>query len=213
MSPEEILDASNVDARSDVWSLGATLYELCAARAAFEGTELATIFGRILNGSTPDLRAATGGAIPFALEAVVARCLAKNPKERYQSAHELAEALERTLPLRATSPSHPAFEPVTLPLIAPAKESVSPRVLWLFAAAMLVCLVASFGNAALGRGIAARASAPATVTLTSPREIVTTSATSAAVHPAPVASAPETKRARAPRRSVVRAPVDAASFM
>ena len=91
MSPEQ-MTASPVDARSDVWSLGATLYELLAGRCPFPGGSVAEIYARVLAGPPEDLSSLRPD-VPEALAAVVARCLARAPAERWPDAATLAEAL------------------------------------------------------------------------------------------------------------------------
>jgi serine/threonine-protein kinase len=93
MSPEQIHFPRGVDARSDVWSLGATLYELLAGFAAFgESTPGAILLAVTLDDPAP-LREANP-EVPAALEEVVVRALAKEPAQRWQSASEMADRLE-----------------------------------------------------------------------------------------------------------------------
>jgi TolB-like protein/Tfp pilus assembly protein PilF len=87
MAPEQ-LEARPVDARTDVFALGAVLYEMLSGRHAFEGTSRASLIAAIMQSDPPPLK-------PAALDAVVRRSLAKNPAQRYQSAAELQSALEQ----------------------------------------------------------------------------------------------------------------------
>src|SRR5207302_1923224 len=100
MSPEH-LDAFDpptrssqeaVDARSDVYSLGVVLYELYTGRLPFEPSAKATIqtLAELRRAGPPPL----GHDAPAALERVIARCPAARPEDRYQSADELAVALD-----------------------------------------------------------------------------------------------------------------------
>ena len=93
MSPEQAL-GQPVDARSDVFSCGAMLYEMVAGRAAFEGATPAGIFDAVLHQSPPP-PTAVNPSVPAALARVIDRALAKAPAARYQSASELLEDLNQ----------------------------------------------------------------------------------------------------------------------
>ncbi|MBN1605243.1 MAG: protein kinase [Polyangiaceae bacterium] len=99
-SPEQLLSAPDVDVRTDVWSLGATLFELLAGRPPFEGATFAQVIHAVLSAPAPPLRTLRPDLSP-GLEAVVARCLRKKPGERYASVAELAIALGETTELDA----------------------------------------------------------------------------------------------------------------
>ena len=94
MSPEQATDGV-VDGRSDVYSLGATLYRGLVGRPPFDrgGAEL---FLALL-GADPEPPSVAAPAVPPELEAVVLRCLEKDPERRYQGAGELADDLDRWL--------------------------------------------------------------------------------------------------------------------
>lgn len=92
MSPEQLTSFKTVDHRADIWSLGVSLYHLLTGRLPFPGDNFAKVVARILNEPPASLRADRPGS-PADLEAVIAKCLSKNPQLRYQSAVELANAL------------------------------------------------------------------------------------------------------------------------
>ncbi len=96
MSPEQIRSAGSVDARSDIWALGVILWEVLAGRSLFEGPATA-ICVAIATEAVPEPRTLRPD-LPEALAAAIVRCLHKNPAERYQSAQELADALEPFAP-------------------------------------------------------------------------------------------------------------------
>jgi serine/threonine-protein kinase len=92
MSPEQVRASSDLDARSDIWSLGCVLYELLTGTAPFDRMSLMQSCAAVLEeqpAPTRDLRS----AIPDALDEVVTRCLQKDPDARFQNVAELAEAL------------------------------------------------------------------------------------------------------------------------
>jgi hypothetical protein len=87
MSPEQVR-AQAVDARTDIFSLGAILYEMLSGKRAFEGDTPADTMSAILREEPPPLTA-TFASVPPALERIVRHCLEKNPYERFQSARDL----------------------------------------------------------------------------------------------------------------------------
>ena len=91
MSPEQA-QGKPTDARSDIFSFGAVLYEMFAGRRAFSGDSVASTLGAILYRDPAPLNA------PPALNAIVLKCLAKSPDARYQTANDLQQALERASP-------------------------------------------------------------------------------------------------------------------
>ena len=99
------------DQRADIFALGAVLYEMATGRKAFDGGTAADTLSAVLNREPPPMEGAAGDgreAIPPALERVVRRCLEKEPEERFQSARDVAFALEAlagpTAPLAAGAP-------------------------------------------------------------------------------------------------------------
>ncbi len=93
MAPESILDPSAVDARTDIYALGAVAYYLLAGGELFNGTTIVEICAQHLH-QEPEPLSARGVTVPAELEAVVLACLAKKPERRPQSAAELRRRLE-----------------------------------------------------------------------------------------------------------------------
>jgi serine/threonine-protein kinase len=100
MSPEQIRSTSEVDHRADIWSLGAVLYELLTARSAFVADSVKQVWTRILE-TAPTPLAAHCPEAPAELQAVIDRCLEKDPAHRFQNVAELAIALLPFAPSRA----------------------------------------------------------------------------------------------------------------
>jgi len=97
MPPEQAAaNAGQVDRRSDIYSLGATLYVLASGRRPFEGDSATEILVQILTTEPPTLRQVMPAA-PWELEAIIARAMARPREGRYQTAKEFAADLDRFL--------------------------------------------------------------------------------------------------------------------
>lgn len=131
-SPEQLSDASRADARSDLYSLGCTLYFALAGVPPFEGGDaINKVYKQRMEDPEPIERVASG--VPAAYAALVRKLMAKEPAERYQTCAELRVDLERwTDPLRVRSllgpgaeqgqafhPPPPVLEEEDLRLLAP----------------------------------------------------------------------------------------------
>ncbi|MBS1834273.1 MAG: protein kinase [Acidobacteria bacterium] len=87
MSPEQAL-GREVDARSDLFSLGAVLYEMATGRVPFDGATSQETLAKILT-AQPEAMARFNYEVPAELDRIVRKCLEKDPDERYQSAREV----------------------------------------------------------------------------------------------------------------------------
>jgi Tol biopolymer transport system component len=131
MSPEQVR-GREADARSDIFSFGAILYEMLAGKRAFAGDSAADTMSAILKEDPPDLSVTNANVSP-GLERVIRHCLEKNPEQRFHSAHDLAFDLE-------------ALSGISDPRAAAAGER-RRRVLRIPAAAVLFAAIAAAGVA------------------------------------------------------------------
>src|SRR5690348_14872867 len=92
MSPEQ-LEGKEADERSDIFALGAVLYEMATGRRAFEGKSQTSVIAAILEREPPPISSLQPMSPP-AMDRVVKLCLAKDPDERIQSAHDVKLQLE-----------------------------------------------------------------------------------------------------------------------
>ncbi len=92
MSPEQAMGERNIDARSDIYALGAVTYEMLAGEAPFTGPSVQAIVARVLS-EQPRSLSAQRKAVPAAAEEAVFRALEKLPADRFGSAKEFAAAL------------------------------------------------------------------------------------------------------------------------
>jgi len=111
MSPEQ-LEGREADARSDIWAFGCVLYEMITGRRAFEGRSQAGLIAAILEREPsgilepPSSSGMTPGGRPPGLDRLVRNCLAKDPEERIQTAHDIKlqlQGIAENVGLAATS--------------------------------------------------------------------------------------------------------------
>jgi eukaryotic-like serine/threonine-protein kinase len=102
MSPEQMESARDVDARTDIWALGVTLWELMTGKLPFEGTSILQVYSRIA-ADTPLTLRDTSPHVPRELEAVIVKCLARVRDKRFSSVYEFARALVRFGSTRAVT--------------------------------------------------------------------------------------------------------------
>lgn len=107
MSPEQARDSGSADIRSDIYSLGCTLYHMLAGRAPFAEGGLTERLLKHVQDEPPDIRR-FNSRVPAALTWVIRRMLAKKPKDRYQTPAELLADLERWESTESTEVAKPA---------------------------------------------------------------------------------------------------------
>jgi Tol biopolymer transport system component len=148
MAPEQVRGQAT-DARSDLFALGAVLYEMVSGKRAFQRDTAAETMTAILNEDPPEFSGSRAG-IPPGLDRIIRHCLEKQAVERFQSARDVAFALE-ALSGTATSASGAA----TAAPAAAARSRVS-RVVVPAVAALLIAAAGIFA----GRALAPRGAAP-----------------------------------------------------
>ena len=137
LSPEQ-LDGQPADARSDVFSFGATLYEMVTGRRPFDGASQASVIGAILKDAPAPLREVDPG-FSGRLDRVVRTCLAKDPEDRWQTMRDLKRELGWIDP--AGGPDEPDPEPAAT--AAPAGRARATG--WRFALGLLFTAVMTAG--------------------------------------------------------------------
>jgi eukaryotic-like serine/threonine-protein kinase len=133
MSPEQVR-GSKLDHRSDLFSFGAVLYEMLTGRRAFQRDTAAETMTAILKEDPPEM-AVSGIAVSPGLDRIIRHCLEKNPEERFQSARDIAFALDAL-----TGSSIPASSILSTTAVVP----VPRRRRWIQAIGILAIIVAAF---------------------------------------------------------------------
>jgi hypothetical protein len=128
MSPEQVR-GQTADHRSDIFSFGAVLYEMLSGRRAFLDESGVEVLNAILKEEPSDIWEA--GRLPSGLRRIAARCLAKRPEERFQSARDLVFDLEGVLAELGTEPSGTSSGWT----VAPERRRI---IYWLVAGALLL---------------------------------------------------------------------------
>jgi serine/threonine-protein kinase len=106
MAPEQVLGQAS-DHRSDLFALGAVLYEMLSGRRAFDGPTLADIQGAVLQKEPPPL--ATGSGADASLTGLVRKCLSKDREQRFQSARDLVQGLQTVFTTHPTTETGPSI--------------------------------------------------------------------------------------------------------
>jgi serine/threonine-protein kinase len=97
MSPEQMMAATDVDPRADVWSMGVLLYEILAGDTPFRGRDHLSLFANVMTKPPLPFRAHATEGIPPSVETVVLKCLRKPREERYPSMSALASDLRAAM--------------------------------------------------------------------------------------------------------------------
>ncbi|MBK9261952.1 MAG: protein kinase [Polyangiaceae bacterium] len=109
MSPEQMRSSRHVDARSDIWALGVVLFRMVTGTTPFHAPTPPELFAMVLKDAAPR-PSSLNPQIPPGFEAIILKCLDKDPNQRWSSAAELADALRpySTQNVAATSKMQPA---------------------------------------------------------------------------------------------------------
>jgi serine/threonine protein kinase len=100
MAPEQMMSSKDVDARADIWALGVIAYELLTGKAPFGGETMAEVVYQVTQRDAPPLRDRRPD-VPEGLANVVARCLTRDPAQRYENVARLAADLVPFGPARS----------------------------------------------------------------------------------------------------------------
>jgi tRNA A-37 threonylcarbamoyl transferase component Bud32 len=109
MSPEQALGSQSVDARSDLYGIGAVFFQLLTGAPPFEGTDSQEIVGRHISEPVPSANLSRDGIPPW-ISGIVVRCMAKHPDDRFPTARALLDAIRAA----KAGALPPAVDPVTL---------------------------------------------------------------------------------------------------
>lgn len=124
MPPEQCRGAKNVDARSDLYAIGAIMFRCLTGRLPFEATTLPELILKICTDPVPSVLA-SGGLVSSELDGVIARLLAKDPASRFQTPSELRAVLVKMLERSSIAPkTSPSWEPLALASTATSTEVV-----------------------------------------------------------------------------------------
>jgi serine/threonine protein kinase len=201
MSPEHCRDASGVDQRTDVYSLGVILYEMVCGKPPFQS---ATGFADLVYqhvAVAPEPPRTLAPELPAAVEAVILRCLAKSPDDRYATVRDLIDDLRDAMTPMQNNRTAVA---VRAPMLSPPRPApATPRRARWKPIAVVAFLVAGIGGAALALRARHAEEAPraATTTALKPEPAPTPAPATTAPASVPVAAATTPATAEPPLKA------------
>jgi serine/threonine protein kinase len=137
MAPEQ-LEGQEADARTDIFAFGTVIYEMLTGRKAFDGTTHASVIAAIMRAQVPSL-CQIESSTPLSLDRLVAKCLAKDPEARWQTARDLRDELHWI----AETAAGPAPSPITTRHLTRERLFATAALIFLVAATALLALVLS----------------------------------------------------------------------
>jgi Tol biopolymer transport system component len=170
MAPEQ-LEGVEADPRTDIFALGALLYEMATGRRAFEGKTKTSVIAAILSSQPPPI-SSVQPLMPPALDHVVRKCLEKDPDDRWQSAHDVASELRWI----AEAGSR-AGVPTTVTIRRRSRE----RLAWALAAVFAAAAALGFAWAVRLRQVADQTDRPLRAELVAPPDVQVASVSVGAV--------------------------------
>jgi serine/threonine protein kinase/Tol biopolymer transport system component len=130
MAPEQV-EGREADARADIWALGVLLYEMLTGVRPFEGTSAASVIGSILKDAPPPM-STRRPLVPPPLDHIVARCLERDPDERWQTAADMMRELRWASARASNLPAS----------VGPSDRARTPWLAWSTATTLAVALLA-----------------------------------------------------------------------
>jgi eukaryotic-like serine/threonine-protein kinase len=202
MSPEQIRGVQVLDARSDLYSVGVSLYELVTGKRPFEGDSQFSIMSAHLD-KDPAPPISIDPSLPPALNEIILLSVQREPEKRFQTAEAFANALASVAPGAAPSPAKPAPAPPPAQAAAPATKS--RRGLWVAVGTLcaVAALVAVIELGPSRKAAAVNSPPPASPPVTAP---VPEPVPVAATPVQPVPSQPQPVPVEAPKQQVAAKP-------
>ncbi len=129
MAPEQVASAKKVDRRSDVWALGACLYQFVTGKPAFQAENLLELGAKIVHEDPVDPKELRPD-LPPALAQIIMCCLDKSPERRFPDARQLGMALEQYLSPAPSVPASgaPTSSPVPVAIPVPRSGAITDRI-------------------------------------------------------------------------------------